>query len=275
MAKTSTAGNRLLRRIDRYLDGVPRTASDPEPVGPFTLFVGRKDGWQYYARPTPGTSTVSTADVAAVRERQRELRMPEAIEWIEDLVPGLAGAAQDAGLSVRSHPLLHLSERDFRPVPEVPGFELRLITPDEDLASFQAVATVGFGEAGTDTGSTGVEALAEVRRALPPGMVAFVRDRLSRGLTVTAVAFRKGVPVAVGSHQPYDGAAEVVGVATLPAFRRRGLGGAVTSRLVEDALDRGVSTIFLSAGDRTIARVYGRLGFRHVGLAGGAEPAGE
>jgi ribosomal protein S18 acetylase RimI-like enzyme len=275
MAKTSTTGNRLLRRIDAYLDGVPRTASDPEPLGPFTLFVGREGGWQYYARPTPGTSTISAADVAMVRERQRELRMPEAIEWIEDLVPGLAGAAQEAGLSVRSHPLMHLAERDFRPAPDVPGFEVRLITPDEDLSWFQAVATIGFGEPGTEAGSTGVEALTEVRRAVPPGIVAFVRDRLTRGLTVTAVAFRQGVPVAVGSHQPFDGAAEVVGVATLPAFRRRGLGGAVTSLLMEDALDRGVSTIFLSAGDHGIARVYGRLGFRHVGSAGGAEPARE
>jgi ribosomal protein S18 acetylase RimI-like enzyme len=201
--------------------------------------------------------------------------MPESIEWIEELVPGLAGAAQDAGLSVRSHPLMHLAERDFRPAPDVGGFELHLIAPDEDLASFQAVATIGFGDPGTGTGSSGVEALAEVGRAVPPGMVAFVRDRLTRGLTVTAVAFRKGVPVAVGSHQPYDGAAEVVGVATLPAFRRRGLGSAVTSRLVEDALDSGVSTIFLSAGDHSIAGVYRRLGFRHVGSAGGAEPARE
>jgi ribosomal protein S18 acetylase RimI-like enzyme len=274
MSMGPTEGDALLRRIDAYLDTVPRTASDPEPVGPFTLFVGREGGWQYYARPTPGVSTVSAADVTTLRERQRELRVPEAIEWIQDLVPGLAPAAKGAGMAVRSHPLLHLAEPDFRPSADVTGFDIRLITPDEDLASFQAVATIGFGEPGTGTGPTGVESLAEVQRAVPPGMVAFVQDRLSRGLTVTGAAFRKGVPVAVGSHQPLDGAAEVVGVATLPAFRRRGLGGAVTSWLVEDALERGVTTIFLSAGDDTIARVYERLGFRTIGTAGGAEPPG-
>jgi ribosomal protein S18 acetylase RimI-like enzyme len=273
MAKTATRDVALLRRIDAYLDGVPRTASTPEAVGPFTLFVGREGGWQYYARPTPGISVVSADDISVVRSRQRELGLPEAIEWIEDLVPGLSSAAEQTGLAVRAHPLMSLSADDFRPTADAAGFDLRLITPDDDLASVQAVATIGFGEPGTQTGSAGVEALAEVQRAVPPGMVSFVRDRLVRGLTVTAAAFRKDVPVAVGSHQPLDATTEVVGVATLPAFRRRGLGGAVTSLLVEDALDRGVGTIFLSAGDDSIARVYARLGFRVVGAAGAAEPA--
>jgi ribosomal protein S18 acetylase RimI-like enzyme len=274
MARTTTADTELLGRIDAYLDRVPRAASTPETVGPFTLFVGQEGGWQYYARPTPGTSTVSAADVASVRSRQRDLRLPEAIEWIEDLVPGLSSAAEDTGLAVRDHPLMSLAAEDFRPTADVEGFDLRLITPDDDVPSFQAVATIGFGEPGTEVGSAGVEALAEVKLAVPPGMVSFVRDRLVRGLTVTAAAFRKGVPVAVGSHQPLDGATEVVGVATLPAFRRRGLGGAVTSLLVEDALERGVGTVFLSAGDGTIARTYSRLGFRVIGTAGAAEPPG-
>src|SRR5687768_9802698 len=105
---TTTADTGLLGRIDAYLDRVPRTASTPETVGPFTLFVGREGGWQYYARPTPGTSEVSAKDVATVRDRQRELRVPEAIEWIEDLVPGLTSAAEDTGLAVWAHPLMHL-----------------------------------------------------------------------------------------------------------------------------------------------------------------------
>ena len=68
-------------------------------------------------------------------------------------------------------------------------------------------------------------------------------------------------------HQPVDDVTEVVGVATLPAVRRQGLGGAVTGALVEDALARGVETVFLSAGSEDIARVYARLGFRRVATA--------
>jgi GNAT superfamily N-acetyltransferase len=53
----------------------------------------------------------------------------------------------------------------------------------------------------------------------------------------------------------------VVGVDTLPALGRRGLGAAVTGLLVEDARRRGIETAFLTAGDDEVARLYGRLGF--------------
>jgi predicted GNAT family acetyltransferase len=68
-------------------------------------------------------------------------------------------------------------------------------------------------------------------------------------------------------HQPVGDVTEVVGVATLPAFRRRGLGAAVTGLLVADARARGVETVFLTAGDEEIARVYARLGFVRIGTS--------
>jgi hypothetical protein len=41
----------------------------------------------------------------------------------------------------------------------------------------------------------------------------------------------------------------------------------VTGALVEDAIARGVETVFLSAGSESIARVYGRLGFKRIATA--------
>ncbi len=82
---------------------------------------------------------------------------------------------------------------------------------------------------------------------------------------MTVVAEGSRGPVAAGMHQPVEGVSEVVGVATLPAVRRQGLGGAVTGALVEDALARGATTVFLTAGSEDIARVYARLGFRRIG----------
>ncbi|MGZ5345586.1 MAG: GNAT family N-acetyltransferase, partial [Actinomycetota bacterium] len=72
----------LLRRIDAYLDAVPRSAVRTEAVGPFTLFVQEGNGWRYYARPTPGAEAFTPSDVESVRARQRELGQPEAIEWV-------------------------------------------------------------------------------------------------------------------------------------------------------------------------------------------------
>jgi predicted GNAT family acetyltransferase len=55
--------------------------------------------------------------------------------------------------------------------------------------------------------------------------------------------------------------------------RRRGLATAVTAALLDDSRTRGISTVFLSAGDADVARIYARLGFRPVGTAYIAERA--
>ena len=70
-----------------------------------------------------------------------------------------------------------------------------------------------------------------------------------------------------------DDVAEIAGVATLPAARRRGVGAALTAALARRLLDAGTDLVFLSAGSEDIARVYLRAGFRRVGTACIAEPA--
>jgi predicted GNAT family acetyltransferase len=39
-------------------------------------------------------------------------------------------------------------------------------------------------------------------------------------------------------------------------------------------VERGVRTVFLSASDSAVARVYARIGFHRIGTALIAEPAG-
>ena len=147
-----------------------------------------------------------------VRERQRELAQPEEFEWVVDLAPGVAVAATAAGLRAAHLPLLHLDPDDFSAVGQPPDADLVIATPDDDLATLSA---------GTSTAPHDPGAVETAARDVDAGALAFVRDRMTRGLTVTAVARVDGVPVAVGSHQPLDGATEVVGLACLPWHRRR------------------------------------------------------
>jgi predicted GNAT family acetyltransferase len=263
----------LLRRLDAYLDAAPRTAVRTEEVGPFTLFVREGEGWRYYARPTPGAGSFTRDHVEAVRARQRALDQPEALEWVVQVAPGVAPAAEAAGMATHLMPLMHLPLDAVRTVPPPAGSEIRFAAADDDLAATIAVAELGFGDPGTRRGATGTEALRAAAAAVAPGIVATTRERVREGLTVSAAAFVDDAPVSVGSHQPVDGATEIVGVATLPAFRRRGFGAAVTSALIADARDRGVDVICLSAGSDDIARVYARAGFERVGEVGAAEPA--
>jgi ribosomal protein S18 acetylase RimI-like enzyme len=262
----------LLRRIDAYLDAVPRSVCRAEAVGPFTLFVNERAGWSYYARPTPGTDGITVGDVEGVRARQRELSLSEAFEWVDDLAPGVGSAAARTGLAVITHPLMNLPPGAMVPAPARTGVVVRAIEPDDDLARIGAVAQVAFANPGTAPGPAGIEALTPLAAAAEPATTAFVRQRIEDGITVTVAAFVDGEPVASGSHQPVGDATEIVGVACLPAYRRRGLGAAVTSMLVRDALSRGVTTVCLSADDEDVARVYARLGFVTVGAVGAAEP---
>jgi ribosomal protein S18 acetylase RimI-like enzyme len=264
-------GIELLRRIDGYLDAVPRSVARTETFGALTLFVNDGPGWRYYARPTTGAGPVSPDDIRAARKRQLERRHPQAFEWIVELNPEMGGAAREAGLIVAEHPLMVLDGDVPAPADAPPDVTIALLGHADDVATAIAVTELGLGAAGTATGAVGPAALADVAERLDPTIVGFTRSRIETGHTITAVARSDGVAVAAGSHNPVDTISELVGIATLPSQRRRGIGAALTAFLVQDACGRGIETIFLSADGPDVARIYERVGFKTIGTAGAAE----
>lgn len=250
----------VLTTLERYYDAAPRPLATTEDVGPFTLFVRSSvGGWPYYARPTLGTDARFTAaHVETVRARQRELGVPESLEWVHETTPTLLSAAREAGLQVAECPLLVLpGGADTVTAPLPTGCSVRMLDADSgDLG--KVVAAVGAGFSGSD----------DVQER-PPGAVP---DLLGSGLMAMAGAYDGDHVVGGGSHSPRDGATELTGIAVLPRARRRGLGAAVTAALVADARARGAATVFLSAGDDSVARIYERVGFQRVGTACVAEP---
>ncbi|MEU2790261.1 GNAT family N-acetyltransferase [Streptomyces sp. NPDC007100] len=271
--------DQLLARIEVYYDAVPRSAARAEDFGALTLFVREGQGWPYYARPTPGWTgeAASAAGVDRVRARQRELGAPESFEWVAETTPGLRTAVEETGLAVHEHPLLAL-DLDGGGAPEpagtADGVTVRVLEAgDPALAYAVAVPHVAFGQPDTVVGEAGARELAETARELvEDGSVDGVAERIRNGYTVVAVAEEDGSALCAGQHQPVGAVSEVVGVGTLPSARRRGLGLAVTAALVADARARGVGTVFLSANNDEVARIYERLGFRRVATALIAEP---
>jgi GNAT superfamily N-acetyltransferase len=261
----------LLERIEEHFDAAPRAAADVEEHGALTLFVSRIP-WRFYGRPRLGLEhDVGADDVTALRARQRELGVREALEWVHETTPSLAGAARAAGLEVLQVPLLALVAESWSPPPAPDGLALRMLTPgDAALPAAQAVVELAFAAEGMELGDAGPEARDLATPQL--GDLAFLRDRLRQGLTAMAVAEGQDGVLGAGSHQLVAGVAEVMGVGTLPAARRGGVGSAVTGRLVQDARDRGAAIVFLSAASDDVARLYERLGFHRVGTAGFAFP---
>jgi ribosomal protein S18 acetylase RimI-like enzyme len=256
----------VLGIVERYYDAAPRSTASAEAVGPFTLFVkNHPTGWDFYARPRLGLDVPFTAaDVEQVRDRQRELGVPEALEWVHEVSPTLLAAARADGLHVEECPLLALADpsvvgQQMRRVErEVTGRRVAILSPDSaDLPRVLGAVDAGFSE--TD------EVL--------PRRTAFRVEQMRAGLVVVAGAYdERGDVVGGGSHSPRDGTTELTGIAVLPKARRRGVGAAVTSALVADARERDIETVFLSAQDEAVARVYHRVGFVRIGTACIAEP---
>jgi ribosomal protein S18 acetylase RimI-like enzyme len=261
----------LLQRIEAYFDAAPRPAADVEEHGPFTLFVSRIP-WRFYARPRrglrdDGARTGPTArDVLAVRARQRELGVREALEWVAETTPSLAGAAASAGMQVVQVPLLAAPVDALRPAPApvpVPApapralgaVRLRMLGADDAAVPASQdtvdIAFGGLGGAGADVG--------------------FLRERIRRGITGVGVAEEPepggAVVLGAGSHHPVGGVSELTGIGVLPSARRRGIGAALTALLAQDARASGATLLVLSAADDAVARLYERVGFRRVGTA--------
>jgi len=253
--------NDELAAVDRYCDAVPRSAATVEEHGSLRLFVPTAGSFHpWYARPSQ-QGPVTAGDVDAVIRRQRELGLPVSVEWVEGRPAGVAELCGAAGLEVRHHPLLVASGDEL--VPLEPQVDVRLVT--EDLARVEAVADVGFVHPGTAVGAEGAEAL--VAQDVDPRRAA----RIASGHPFVVAAYVGGTPVARGSFTVVDDLAEITGVTTLPAFRRQGLGAAVTTVCAELALQRGARLLWMSATDEAVARVYSRLGFREIGRTGAAE----
>ncbi len=263
----------LLRRIETFYDAVPRTGARAEVVGPLVLFVREGAGWPYYARPTAPDVEVGPDDVRAVLDRQVALDLPRQLEWVHDLTPSLTAAASDAGLAVQLCPLMVLDPPRLSR-PRLTGISLEVVDADlADLAVVEAVASVGFGAGiGTRVGPAGPAERDAAAAEYDPARLDRLRASLGAGLQARVVARSADGPVGVGGYQQSAGVAELVGIATLPSVRRRGVGAAVAAELAGLALERGLGTVFLSAQDDDVARVYERVGFRRIGTAGIGEP---
>jgi len=261
----------LIKELDNYFDAVLRNDADPVEVGAFTLFVSDAP-YGYYARPSSSHSgLMDAADLTALAEACRERDIDLAIEWVHEAHPGLGALAQAHGLKVNFFPLLVAQAKDVA-IPHTEGVTIRILTANEPaLAQALAVANLSFGVGGTDIGLVGPVERDEAAGELTEGWMGYFRERIRSGLTVMAVVESANGVLAVASCKPVGKFAEIVGVATLPSERRRGLGAAVTAFLASHVFAQGVETILLSAEDDDVARIYRQIGFHRVGTAGAVE----
>ncbi len=259
----------LLDSIERYFSAAPLPDARIEAAGALDVPIGEPT-WPYPARPRSDAGPVTADDVRAAVELQESAGLPAALEWVPERAPAIAAAARAAGLTVEELPLLVAVDPVELLLPA--GVALYVVGADDpQLARYQWVAATAFAHPG-DAGD--VRDVPEDVSAEARARTAVLRERIGSGRTVMMVAVENDEPVAVGSHQPVDvdgmEVSEVVGVATLPRLRGRGLGAGITSALVAHATETA-ELVFLAAGDDDVARVYERVGFARLATAAVAE----
>jgi len=177
------------------------------------------------------------------------------LAWVHEMTPALLGAARAAGMRVLEQPLLVI-DGPVRGEP-VQGVKVSILDPDDPrFSGARAAVAAGFE-------GTGVVSIEPVEQ--------WIAARVRDGLMRVVGAFAGQVPVGGGTHQRRSEVSELTGIATLPSWRHRGVGASITRALVNDAVIDGAHTVFLTAGDDAVARVYERVGFVPVGTACVAE----
>ena len=130
-------------------------------------------------------------------------------------------------------------------VAPAPGHEIRRVTDGPGITEHVRTAAAGFG-----VPVEWLEAVITERLAARPGVSVYVG--YSDGIAVTSgLGIRTGRTIGV-----YN-------IATVEAARRRGLGAAMTMRIVDDGAAEGCDVAILQASDMGYP-VYERLGFRTV-----------
>ncbi len=247
----------LLEQVEADTRSVLTDDHETMNVGPFMAAFHRDSDlvWYNYAVPNAPTANdlacVSDA-VGRLRqlfgERNRTLRF----EFFEALWPLLGPALETCGLKLQGkRPLMLCAPSDLQRV-TASGFSVNSLdegADEETLTEFVIAAKVGFA---MDSPEVQPKEIVEQRRHLRSGRLRCAFARMNRRMV--------GVGTLVVGNE------ELVGVGTLPEFRRRGVAASVSSHLIAEHFAHGGKVVWLTTGDAAAEAVYRKIGFRPAGV---------
>jgi ribosomal protein S18 acetylase RimI-like enzyme len=244
----------LSRRCElaAYAAAMPNRAT--MRFGPFVALIDPHESliWLNYAIPVAPLDAETPQALTALAEHfaahQRTLRFEfHAAPW-----PDLPPLLEAAGLQLdERQPVLVCTVATLHQ-PTDPTLMIRFLTADATPTELAAVVTIQQMGFGGGAGEVTEERLRWMRNAIRADHERY------------ALALMNGVPVGAGSLLPAGPIAEIVGVATHPSFRRRGVAAILSAALARAHFAGGGEVCWLSAGDDLARRVYQRVGFQVI-----------
>lgn len=244
----------VLAALARHVQAVAARDRSVVDIGPFRAFFSdtSDDPLMSLALPCQAPADWHPGIVAlkaAFAARQRTLRL----EYFGELFPTLAGALRAQGFDDPDRmPVQSLAAEDLVTARASPEIVLSCPEPDdrEGLRGLMALQARCF------------ESLAEIG---DEGWLGQMQRDIARGLATVCVAAVDGATIGGAMLVSGGGAAELVGVATDPAWRRRRVASITCARLLADYFAAGGRLAWLSAGSPSAHALYKRLGFRQIG----------
>ena len=244
----------VARRVQGYIHVKARAGRESLIIGGFTLYlpVGTEAGSIGLALPNQPDSTLNSTVLERIERIAAKRGRTACFHWLDCYAPKLAKALGEAGYGVReSTPLLVCEPGQIVSPPTEPLEMVTISTGSslEDVAENWNINAQGFDPSAT--------------LAQPADAHDFQRIlQKSRAFTVRL----DGVGVSAGMYTDiHNGVTELVGIATLHAYRRRGFGGALTAFATQTAFADGATLAFLTAANEEASRVYQRVGYRLIG----------
>ena len=239
-------------RIQSYLRVAASHQRHTEQIGSFLATFSRANDNPFlnYAIPDDN-ATPSSAEVTALIVAYEKRSLKPRLEYVTQLAPAVKKTPIDAGFRVEGNlPLMTCTPKSAQILLIPPGVEVIKPVSDDDLLATVAVQNESYGAPPPDS-----TAISQIRNSLEAG-----------GIAVLARIKATGEPVGAGvCTVPSNQTTEIAGIGVRAAFRRQGIAGALTTRLVQEAFAVNISVPFLMAAQEAEARIYARAGFSVVG----------
>lgn len=180
-------------------------------------------------------------------------RVP-ALQWVDAALPCLARDLSACGFHEHSaEALLACTPAQLRPPASLAELAIEAVDAESSLAAVREnldANAFGFDPTGASLATD--EQAQEFRAGL----------KHARAFT----ARWDGQAAGAGMYtDPDGGITELMGIATLEAFRGRGIAAALTAHMAQAAFSTGCALVFLTTTNPTAQRVYQRTGFAPIG----------
>jgi GNAT superfamily N-acetyltransferase len=243
----------MLERIQQYLRVVAPIGRDHERIGPFLATFNPNNANPYLNYAVPDDNAQPTdSDVLALVDAYTQRRRRPRLEYIPGCAPGVEQRLISAGFSVEGRLSVMVTDaRRLQTGNGQHGVELRTPTTDDELYDMAVVQARAYNDPELPTR----DVVRRRRQALAEGQLAIIAvDQPTREVVGAGICA-----------QISDGLTEVAAIAVARNHRRRGIGGALATRLAREALSAGADTPWLMADRDAERRIYERAGYHAIG----------